>query len=94
SGGASKESILLTLRDGGHERGYVLRRAVAGHDDGFGLAPGIEAALLQAAAGTGAAVPGVAFVLDADDELGPGFVMHKVEGETLAPRIQRDDAFA
>jgi aminoglycoside phosphotransferase (APT) family kinase protein len=94
SGGASKESILVTLRDGAGEGGYVLRRAVAGHDDGFGLGPGIEAALLQAAGTAGAAVPGVAFVLDDQDDLGPGFVMHKVEGETLAPRIQRDDAFA
>lgn len=94
SGGASKESILVTLRDGTGEAGYVLRRAVAGLDDGFGLGPGIEAALLQAAGAAGAAVPGVAFVLDDDDGLGPGFVMHKVEGETLAPRIQRDDAFA
>ncbi len=93
SGGASKESILITLRDGGAEYGYVLRRAAAGHDDGFGLGPAVEAALLQAAGLAGAAVPGVAFVLDDEDGLGPGFVMHKVEGETLAPRIQRDDAF-
>ncbi len=94
SGGASKESILLTLRDGTNERSYVLRRAAAGHDDGFGLPPDVEAALLRAAAEAGAAVPEVAFVLDAEDGLGPGFVMHKVDGETLAPRIQRDDAFA
>lgn len=94
SGGASKESILLTLRDGTAEHGYVLRRAVAGHDDGFGLPPDIEAALLQAAGDAGATVPGVAFVLDDTDGLGPGFVMHKVDGETLAPRIQREETFA
>lgn len=94
SGGASKESILLTLRDGEAERDYVLRRAVAGQDDGFGLPPDIEAAVLQAAGAAGAAVPAVAFVLDDQDGLGPGFVMHKVEGETLAPRIQREAGFA
>ncbi len=95
SGGASKESIAITLTgDGDDRRRYVLRRAVAGHDDGFGLNPATEAAVLQAAGLAGAAVPGVAFVLDDQDGLGPGFVMHHVAGETLAPRIQRDDSFA
>lgn len=94
SGGASKESILVTLRDGAGDRGYVLRRAVAGRDDGFGLAHDVEAAVLQAAGRAGAAVPAVAFVLDEEDGLGPGFVMREVAGETLAPRIQREEGFA
>jgi aminoglycoside phosphotransferase (APT) family kinase protein len=36
----------------------------------------------------------VRFVLGPDDALGAGFVMDRVEGETVARRILRDDAYA
>ncbi len=39
-------------------------------------------------------MPEVAYLLDADDGLGDGFVMLRVEGETIPRRILRDDEYA
>jgi aminoglycoside phosphotransferase (APT) family kinase protein len=59
---------------------------------GIGLAA--EAAVIQAARGAGAPAPEVVALLDEEDGLGPGYVMARLGGETLARRIQRDGAFA
>ena len=42
-----------------------------------------EFEVLRAAGAGGVAVPEVAYLLDADDGLGDGFVMLRVEGETI-----------
>jgi aminoglycoside phosphotransferase (APT) family kinase protein len=39
-------------------------------------------------------VPTVRFLLEPGDDLGAGFVMDRVDGETIARRILRDDAYA
>jgi hypothetical protein len=57
-------------------------------------APGLEAALIRAAAQPGAPAPSVVHVCDADDGLGEAYVMRRLEGETLGKRIVRDEAFA
>src|SRR5439155_15503841 len=54
----------------------------------------VEFALLDAAHGGGVATPRVWFLLEADDGLGSGFVMERIEGETIPRRILRDDAYA
>ncbi len=81
-GGASRE--MWSFRVGG--RRMVLRRDPPGAPSRLG-AQG-EARLLRAAAGAGMAVPAV--VADAPGQL----VLSWVEGETLARRILRDDAYA
>jgi aminoglycoside phosphotransferase (APT) family kinase protein len=53
-----------------------------------------EAELLGLAAKADVPVPTVRFVLQPDDQLGSGYVMGRLEGETLAPKILRDEAFA
>ena len=53
-----------------------------------------EARLIRLAGEAGAPVPAVVHVLDDADDLGSGFVMARVEGESLAPRILRDPAYA
>lgn len=93
SGGASQETWSF---DAGREP-CILRRAPGGRTlvrstQGVGLET--EAAVIAAARNAGAAAPEVMTVLRADDGLGPGYVMRRVEGETLARRIQRDEAFA
>ena len=93
SGGASREtwSFDATTEDGARHA-LVLRRdpgGLAGQSD-----RGVEFALLEAARAGGVAVPRVAFLLEAGDALGSGFVMERVDGETIPRRILRDDAYA
>src|SRR5262249_17728323 len=74
------------LRDAdGTIHGLVLRRDPGAHVGQSDRAT--EYALLTAAASAGVPVPHVRFLLEPDDELGRGFVMDRVEGETIARRI-------
>jgi aminoglycoside phosphotransferase (APT) family kinase protein len=89
SGGASRET--WAFRAG--ERDLILRRDPPGRAGDFG-SMALEAAAIRAAAAAGLAVPEVV-VLDDGGQLGSaGMVMARVEGETVARRILRDDAFA
>ena len=53
-----------------------------------------EARLMMLAGAAGVPSPEVVRVLEADDELGVGFIMRFVAGETLGGRIVRNPAFA
>ena len=53
-----------------------------------------EFRLLQAAAAAGVPVPIVRFMLDDADDLGDGFVMDRIDGETIPRRILRDEEYA
>ena len=53
-----------------------------------------EARLLRLAKDAGVPAPGVPYVLSDQDELGRGYIMDRLEGETIARKILRDDAFA
>ena len=93
SGGASRETWSFDLVDGsGARHGFVLRRdpgAYGGESD-----RSTEYRLLEAAAANGVLVPRVRVLLRPEDELGRGFVMDRVEGETIPRKILRDDAYA
>jgi len=96
SGGASQETWAFdVLAPQGRSR-WVMRRNPAGAGErselGCGLAT--EARLMELALAAGVPVPRVACVLAPDDGLGIGFVMTRVDGETIPRRILRDDAFA
>ncbi|REJ84708.1 MAG: phosphotransferase family protein [Acidobacteria bacterium] len=98
SGGASQETYRLRVetRDKS-ERSFALRRAPGGR--GAAAAEGrpmleIEAALMQAAGAAGIPEPEVLWVLTPEDELGVGFVMQWLEGETLGARIVRSPELA
>ncbi|HEX5616653.1 MAG TPA: phosphotransferase family protein [Acidimicrobiia bacterium] len=93
SGGASRETWAFDATDAagvGHP--LVLRR-----DPGSTLGAtdrATEFELLAATAGAGVPVPTTRLLLAPDDGLGTGFVMDRVEGETIPRRILRDEAFA
>ena len=93
SGGASRETWSFDALDaGGTRHGLVLRRDPGTH---IGRSDrSTEYALLVAAAAAGVPVPSVRRLLGEGDGLGCGFVMDRVEGETIARRILRDDAYA
>ncbi|MGY4410726.1 aminoglycoside phosphotransferase (APT) family kinase protein [Bradyrhizobium sp. LB7.1] len=96
SGGASQETWRFDIVHPGGSIGAILRRA----PNGYGAAPtraaglAAEATLMQLAFEAGVPSPRVMHVLVPDDDLGTGFIMQRVEGETIARKILRDDEFA
>jgi len=93
SGGASRETWSLDATDAsGRVHALVLRRDPAGQANAENRAA--EYAVLVAAEQAGVPVPRVRALLETADELGAGFLMNRVEGETIPRRILRDDEFA
>jgi aminoglycoside phosphotransferase (APT) family kinase protein len=99
SGGASQETWSLDAFAGGEAIPLILRRAPGGAPRAPGqgansVALETEAIVIEAARKAGAAAPRVRCVLTPEDEVGIGYVMDRLEGETIARKILRDDAFA
>lgn len=95
TGGASAETWKIELvAEDTPPRWYILQRE-AGDERFFGSIPrGDQAKLQIAAAAAGVPVARVAFILTAEDAIGDGYVMDCLDGETLAPRILRQERFA
>jgi aminoglycoside phosphotransferase (APT) family kinase protein len=99
SAGASQETYRLVIRDAAGERRLAMRRApgglkskrAPGHP---GMGTGTEALLMRTARQAGVPEPEVYAVLEPADELGEGFVMEWLDGETLGARIVRLEALA
>ncbi|HLT15697.1 MAG TPA: phosphotransferase family protein [Acidimicrobiales bacterium] len=93
SGGASRETWAVDVDGGAHQAGLILQTLRPGT---VGGGPGMqgEAALMRAAAEVGVPVPAVV----ADDDgtvLGaPGILTARLEGETIARKLLRDDEWA
>jgi len=96
SAGASRETYRLTVRRNGSERKLALRRAEGEGASPMGSGPGLsaEAKLFAAARQAGVPGPEVLLVLQPEDELGAGFVMEWISGETLGGKIARGAEFA
>jgi aminoglycoside phosphotransferase (APT) family kinase protein len=92
SGGASRETWSFVLRDGLEERKLVLRQDPRGAPARSERRTEVE--LLRRAADAGVPVPAVVWTAGAEDLGSPGFVMEHIEGETIARRILREDAYA
>jgi len=96
SGGASQETWSFDIIGPDGNTGAILRRA----PKGYGAAPsraaglGNEAILMRFAYEAGVPSPRVLHVLQAGDDLGTGFIMQRIEGETIARKILRDEQFA
>src|SRR6202051_3040863 len=96
SGGASQETWSFDIVHAGGTSGAILRRAPPGYGASRGRAAGLdaEATLMQLAHDAGLPSPRVMHVLVPEDELGTGFIMQRVDGETIARKILRDQQFA
>ena len=96
SGGASQETWTFDIVHPSGNVGAILRRAPPGYGASPGRAAGLdaEAVLMQLAHDAGLPSPRVMHVLTPQDELGTGFIMARVEGETIARKILRDDEFS
>ena len=96
SGGASQETWSFDIVHPAGNIGAILRRAPPGYGAAPTRAAGLdaEAVLMQLAYEAGVPSPRVLHVLQPSDELGTGFVMMRVEGETIPRKILRDAQFA
>jgi len=95
SGGASQQTWAFDVCGDGGRVPLILRRAPAATERSrlsAGLAA--EAQLIARAGAAGVPVPAVQHVLQPADALGEGFVMQRLDGETLGRRIVRDARFA
>ncbi|HET9728124.1 MAG TPA: phosphotransferase family protein, partial [Acidimicrobiia bacterium] len=94
SGGASRETWSFDVVGAdGTPRGFILRRDPGSSRIGS-TTRATEYSLLRAAADVGVPVPRVRVLLNDADGLGEGFVMDRIEGETIPRKILRDGAFA
>src|SRR5258708_1756456 len=96
SGGASQDTWSFDILHPDRVFGAILRRAPPGHGAAPSRAAGLnaEAVLMQLAHEAGLPSPRVLHVLQPQDGLGTGFIMQRVEGETIARKILRDEKFA
>ena len=97
SGGASHVTWSLdAVKDDGTRLPMILREGPdLGNQDGESgqLDCLSEYKLLHAAEGAKVPVPHVYFMLDPEDESGFGYVMERLEGETIPRKILRDEAY-
>jgi aminoglycoside phosphotransferase (APT) family kinase protein len=96
SGGASQETWSFDITHPDGAIGAILRRAPSGYGAAPGRAAGLdaEAVLMQLAFDASVPSPKVLHVLRPDDDLGTGFIMQRVAGETIPRKILRDEEFA
>lgn len=96
SGGASQETWSFDIVHADGNIGAILRRAPVGYGAAPDRAAGLEAeaVLMQRAYAAGIPSPRVMHVLSAADQLGIGFIMGRVDGETIPRKILRDAKFA
>ena len=93
SGGASRETWAFDATDGAGARHPLVLRRDPGSTPGA-TDRSTEFELLRAALDAAVPVPPTRVLLDPDDDLGVGFVMDRVEGETIPRRILRDAEYA
>jgi aminoglycoside phosphotransferase (APT) family kinase protein len=96
SGGASQETWSFDIVHATGTFGAILRRSPQGYGAAPSRAAGLdaEARLMQLAHDAGLPSPKVLHVLRPEDDLGNGFIMARIEGETIARKILRDEQFA
>jgi aminoglycoside phosphotransferase (APT) family kinase protein len=96
SGGASQETWSFDIVHASGTFGAILRRSPKGYGAAPSRAAGLdaEARLMQLAHDAGLPSPQVLHVLRPEDDLGTGFIMARIEGETIARKILRDEQFA
>ncbi|HEY3795879.1 MAG TPA: phosphotransferase family protein [Bradyrhizobium sp.] len=96
SGGASQETWSFDIVHASGNVGAILRRAPQGYGAAPTRAAGLdaEATLMQLAHDAGLPSPKVMHVLRPEDDLGTGFIMQRIEGETIGRKILRDKQFS
>lgn len=97
SGGASAETRLfdMVIPDAGAIQKVVLRTSSIQQNSQFSgsVSKTCEAQVQQTCAQFGVPVPEILFCLDASDQLGEGYAMTCIEGETIPQKILREPCY-
>ncbi|HEY8948773.1 MAG TPA: phosphotransferase family protein [Rhizomicrobium sp.] len=97
SGGASQETWAFDALIGGKREPLILRRSPGGGprvtESGNSVALETEAVVIEAARNSGVAAPRVRYILRPVDNVGHGYIMDRLPGETIARKILRDTEF-
>jgi len=98
SGGASQETWSFDAVTGSRREPLILRRSPGGAPRVLGeystsVPLETEAAVIETVRKAGGAAPRVRYVLQEADAVGQGYVMDRLEGETIARKILRDAEF-
>ncbi len=102
TGGANRTTWSFDADIGSERHRLILQLAAAAPEDvpaplaGISPHPTAEegAHLMMAAVRNGVPAPRIRAILETSDGLGPGYITDRVDGETLAPKILREPAFA
>lgn len=94
SGGASAETWKFDVVNSESRLPLILQRMAGAQQFEASLDRVLQSRVQSAAFEGGVPVAQVQFAFDDADNLGNGFVMRRVEGETLGPRILKLDEFA
>lgn len=98
SGGASQETWSFDAVTASGVEPLILRRSPGGGprvtEGSSAVALETEALVIEAARKQGVAAPRVRLVLQPEDGVGHGYVMDRLDGETIARKILRDTEFA
>lgn len=94
SGGASRETWAFDLVSDGDRRPLILQRARAKGRSTTGIGMDVEAEILRQAATAGVPVAEVVASDDGDVLGAAGMVVERLEGETIARRLLRDDEWS
>jgi aminoglycoside phosphotransferase (APT) family kinase protein len=98
TGGANRSTWSFDADAGGARHRLIMQHGGVTEDLATGMVPQLEpeqdAQLMIAASEIGVPAPKVRAILEPADGLGRGYVTERVEGETLGPRIVRDEKFA
>ena len=98
TGGANRSTWSFDAEAGGVRHRLIMQHGGVTEDLATGLVPQLEpeqdAQLMIAASAAGVPAPKVRAILKPADGLGRGYVTERVDGETLGPRIIRDEKYA
>ena len=98
TGGANRATWSFDADVGAKRESFILQQSTESEDPVAGVTPEVDsdqqARLMIAAVVAGAPAPHVRAILEAEDGLGRGYITERVAGETLGPRILRDERYA
>jgi len=98
TGGANRQTLAFEVELDGRRYPMIMQLGVETPDLVAGISPEVrpadQAHLMIAAAEAGAPAPPVRAILEPSDNLGEGYITERIPGETLGPRIIRDERFA
>jgi aminoglycoside phosphotransferase (APT) family kinase protein len=98
TGGANRTTISFDADAKGQRLELVVQLGAEVTDPVAGMTPEVntadQARLMMAAQRAGAPAPRVLAIVEPADKLGEGYIAERVAGETLGPRIVRDERFA